>query len=283
MEEDKEILEMIKQLEANPNLDLLVDQVIQDLEIEMKDKTLFPNLNKQQKFQVIFQQKANQHENHKICIHLSVSGEVIKDFNVDKGVWNPRITSAQYHASYLFYNNERLFSGKTVLDMGAGTGLMGIVMALYGAKYVFTSDISYPAVLNGRKNIKQFNLQKKVFCLRGDLFEAIENQFIRGYIKFDFIVFNQPFFADNPIPGDTISASMLDSGDLIKRFLQEAPKYLNKGGIIMMPFYDKAGEANNPVIQGPKYGFDVKTTFSTNTNTIIQSGKITIHELTYIN
>jgi methylase of polypeptide subunit release factors len=209
-------------------------------------------------------------------LELSGHKDMIKDFYVDKGVWNPAIFSAQYHASYLYYNNARLFSGKTVLDMGTGTGLMGVVMALAGAKKVVMSDISLAAVTNSNKNIKNFNLEDKALAIQSDLFEKVKK-------KFDFIVFNHPFFGDDPLPEDTIAASMLNSGDLIKRFLQAAPNYLNEGATIMMPFYDKAGETNNPVIQGPKYGFKVVTTFKTNSETGLQTGEISIHKLTIKN
>lgn len=222
----------------------------------MQNDVVLPRLNDEQKAQVLKQWQENQHNNHEIEVDLSGQGDGLSDFSVYKGVWNPAISSARYHASYLYYNNVRLFDGKIAIDMGTGTGLMGVVMALHGAQKVILTDISAAAVTNARENIAKFQLQEKTVVVQGDLFENINE---RAHI----IIFNQPFFGDTPLPNDTIAASMLDSGDLIKRFLKQAPDYLDALGKIVMPFYSKAGPTNNPVIQGPKYGFHVKTMFKT--------------------
>ena len=239
-------------------------------------KSDLSKLNKDQKDQVLRQWKEHQHDTHETDIALSGHGEILKKFSIHKGVWNPNIVSARYHASYLYYNNVRLYENKIAMDMGTGTGLMGVVMGLGGSKKVILTDISLPAVANADENIKKYKLESKSSVLQGDLFENVKE-------KVDFIVFNQPYFGDVPPDGDSIAASMLDSGDLIKRFLEQAPKFLNKGGIIMMPFYSKAGETNNPVIQGLKYGFNVVTTFKSISGSGLQTGEITIHELTLQN
>ncbi len=113
---------------------------------------------------------------------------------------------------------------------------------------------------------------KRIQIVRGNLFENIHE-------KADLIVFNQPFFGDKPKAGDTIDASMLNDGELVGRFLAQAPNYLKKNGVIMMPFYSKAGKTNDPVIQGPKHGFKVETTFRTTSTSGLQTGEITVHEL----
>ncbi len=235
-------------------------------------KSTLPNLNSEQRKQVLLQWNQHQHSNHKADLDLSGHGDTLKDFAVHKGVWNPVIVSARYHASYLYYNNLRLFKDRTVLDMGTGTGLMGIVMALGGAREVVLSDISHLAVMNARENRKKFNLSDKIKVIKGDLFENIV-----GF--FDLITFNQPFFADTPPKRDTIAASMLDDGSLLRRFFEQAPAFLNEGGIIVMPFYSKAGDTNNPAVQALQYGFEVKTTFKSVSHSGLQTGEITIHEL----
>lgn len=225
-----------------------------------------------QRQQVKKQQKAMRHDHHEVDIPLSGHGELLHNFIVDLGVWNPAITSARYHASYLFYNNTRLFAGKTALDMGTGTGLMAVVMARGGAKHVVASDVSVPAVDNARHNVERFKLQRVVDVRHGDLFENVPEQF-------DCIVFNHPFFCGVPEAGDTITASMLAPDDLIHRFLEQADVHLSSNGVIMMPFYTKAGTANDPAVQGPKHGFDVTTCFRTLSRSGIQTGEIVIHEL----
>jgi methylase of polypeptide subunit release factors len=212
-------------------------------------------LNKPQTEQVQKQWKALQHGREIVHLPLSPFGDSLEGFAVHPQVWHPTKTSARYHASYLFFNNARLFRDKRGLDMGAGTGIMGIVMARYGASHSVLSDISHAAVINATENVKRFNLEGKTTVLQGDLYENIPEH------TFDFIVFNQPFFSGTPEPGDAISASMLNSGELIDRFLENSKRYLSSAHktIIMMPSYAKAGDRNNPVIQGPRHVEDMHT------------------------
>ncbi|GEM_PF-4125357 len=127
----------------------------------MEKLSSLPKLNREQRKQIRKQWRSQQHRTHTEEIPLSGHGESLIKFLVERGVWNPATVSARYHASYLFYNNVRLFAGRTAIDMGTGTGILGIVMALGGAKRVIMSDISVQAVHNTEKNIKLYDLQKE--------------------------------------------------------------------------------------------------------------------------
>ncbi|MEI7961524.1 MAG: class I SAM-dependent methyltransferase [archaeon] len=229
-------------------------------------------LNPEQRAQVIMQWHKNQHKNHEIDFKLTPFGEELKRFEVHEKVWNPEIVSGKYYTNYLFFNNARLFKEKIVLDMGCGSGIMAIVMALFGAKRVVASDISEPAIKNTKSNAKKFGVENSVFPVKGDLFENINE-------KFDFIAFGHPYFGTNPPKEDPISASMLASGAVLTKFLIEAKKHLKENGLIMLPYYSKAGSTNDPLIQGKKNGYDVTCAFHLKNNTSIQQGEIFVYEL----
>lgn len=226
-----------------------------------------------QEAQVRRQWRAMQHEAEVIDLPLSPFGDVLSGFRVHSQVWHPAKVSARYHASYLFFNNTRLFAGKRGLDMGTGTGIMGVVMTLYGATAVTLVDVSPPAIENARANVQHFQVADRVAVFHSNLFERVP----RG--QYDFLVFSQPFFAGTPQPGDTISASMLDASDLVGRFLEQAKSYLALGAIIMMPSYTLAGDQNSPVICGPRHGYRVRTTFIVQATQELQQGELMIHEL----
>jgi methylase of polypeptide subunit release factors len=190
---------------------------------------------------------------------------------VHQNVLRPEKMVASYLAKYLFLNNG-LYKDKTVIDIGCGSGIQGIVTGLFGAKHVILSDISKEAVENTSENVRRFNLQDKATVLEGDLFQNIKD-------KADIIIFNHPFFPEKPIETIPVSRTMLDDGTLLKRFLTEAKDYLLPQGRIVMPYFHLAGEINDPIIQGPKYGYSVFPRFKLHLNKTLQKGEVSITEL----
>ncbi len=231
------------------------------------------HLNDAQKRIVAIQWRRHQHETHSVDYDVSGEGDVLKGFLVNKGVWDPFLASGRYHARYLFYNNH-LFRGKKAIEIGCGTGLMGLVMNKYGANRVLMSDISPLAVSNTYQNAVQQMAIERVGIVRGDLFENVHE-------KADLITWMIPFFpASSEFPkGDTISPSMMMPQELFDRFLDEAPRYLNAGGVVLLPSYSLGGDKTNPAIQGKRYGYKVETTWAHDSTNGIQQGMLHMHEL----
>lgn len=212
------------------------------------------------------------HKNKKYTIDIFLSNEhVLKNFVVYPNVLRPEMNAATFFARFLFFNNG-MYLGKTCLDMGCGSGIDGVVMGLYGAKRVVFSDISEEAVENTKDNIFKFKLTKKSKVLRGDLFEKVRS-------RFDLIVFNHPFFGENPYKGILAAHAVMESGLLIQRFLKEAKRYLAPGGKILMPFLDLAGITNNPAIQGEKHSYRVTIRAEVDFKKWLPAGKVLIYEL----
>lgn len=227
-------------------------------------------LNDSQREIVLKQWQRHQHDDFEVDYDVSGECDLLKNFKIKKSVWNPLLASGRYHARYLFYHNS-LFYGKTVIEIGCGTGLMSVVMGKYGARKVVASDISKDAVENTIENIKNYKLDN-VSVVMGDLFENIEE-------KADLITFMIPFFPGNPAFGDNISASMLMTPEFFERFLIEAKKYLNDNGVLVIPSFSLGGDLINPVIVGRKLGYDVETTWLHDSVNGIQRGMIYMHEL----
>lgn len=228
-------------------------------------------MNDKQRTLVSTQWERHQHED--LCVDYDVSGErdMLEGFVIKKGVWNPLIASGRYHARYFFYHSD-LFLGKTVVEIGCGSGLMGVVMAKYGARRVIMSDISQKAVQNTRQNIKRFKLQRVASVVQGDLFENIKE-------KADLVVWMIPFFAGYPVPGDNIAASMIMPPQLFERFLTEAKDWLKPGGAIAIPSFQLGGASTDPALVAPRFGYRVQTTWTHQSINNIQQGMLYMHEL----
>lgn len=220
---------------------------------------------------VLTQWDKHQHEDSEVDYDISGERDLLRRFILKKGVWNPFLSSGRYHARYLFYHSD-LFQGKTVIEIGSGTGLMAVIMAKYGAKKVIASDISQEAVENTKQNINRFQVQKICSVVQGDLFENVKE-------RADMIIWMIPFFAGVPPEGDPISASMIMKPELFERFLIDAKKFLKADGVIVIPSFSLGGDLTNPVIVGKKFGYDVKTTWAHKSINGIQQGMIYMHEL----
>lgn len=228
-------------------------------------------LNPKQKRQMTKQVVAHKHAAYSTDIEIG-AGLVLKKFKVFKNVLRPEIMSALQLAKWLLFNNG-LYKNKVVLDMGCGTGIQGIVMALCGARKAVLSDVAVDAVENSVFNVARYGLKNKIDVKNGDLFENIKG-------KFDVIVFNHPFFSDGTMQEQIfVPIKMIDRGRLIHRFLDEAKSFLRPGGLIVMPYYLIAGPINHPGIQGAKHGYAVSEPFTFDVKTGIQRGRVSIFTL----
>ncbi|KAI1816644.1 S-adenosyl-L-methionine-dependent methyltransferase [Poronia punctata] len=69
------------------------------------------------------------------------------------------------------YNNKHLFAGKTVLDIGCGTGILSMFCARAGASRVFAVDAS-DIILKARSNIYHAGLSDVITTLHGKMEEV---------------------------------------------------------------------------------------------------------------
>lgn len=68
------------------------------------------------------------------------------------------------------YDNKHLFTGKTVLDVGCGTGILSLFCAKAGASQVFAVDNS--AIIDkARENVYNNGFSDTIICLRGKIEE----------------------------------------------------------------------------------------------------------------
>lgn len=119
-----------------------------------------------------------------------------------------------------------LFSvrGKSVLDLGCGSGLFAIAAAKLGAREVWATDISPAAVECTRRNAErnQVELRAKV----GDLYDPVDGRL------FDLIVSNPP---QTPVPPGAQGAKVAGPDGLryLEPLVRSAPDHLEAGGQLL--------------------------------------------------
>ena len=114
-----------------------------------------------------------------------------------------------------------------VLDMGTGSGALGVALARRGAR-VTAVDVNPEAVRCARANALLHGVASRMQVIEGDLFEPLAG------LQFDLIVFNPPFFS-RPARGMPDRAwAAGPNAETVCRFWREAPAYLASGGEVLM-------------------------------------------------
>lgn len=134
--------------------------------------------------------------------------------------------------TFFFADNLNVKEKERVIDLGTGCGFLGIIAAKKASK-VIAVDINPYAVHCAKMNAKLNEVNNKMFFLQGDLFSSIKTGTF-----FDLILFNPPYL---PIePKDNFSwielawAGGLNGRQVIQRFINDAPKYLERKGKILL-------------------------------------------------
>jgi len=124
-----------------------------------------------------------------------------------------------------------------VLDLCAGSGAIGLAIAVNNPDSRVTAiEIDDKALGFCSKNIQNLNMNDRIACLKGDLFQPLE-----AGQKFDVIVSNPPYIKDGDRdglpaevraePGRALFAGT-DGMDIIRRIADEAGAFLNPGGLL---------------------------------------------------
>ena len=133
--------------------------------------------------------------------------------------------------TYLLLDNLDLKGGELVLDMGTGCGILAIHAADAGC-IVLAVDVSPYAVKCALSNVRENGLKGKVHIIRGDLFSPF-----RRYEIFDILIFNPPYLPVQSREEDWLEKAWsggFSGRKVIDAFIEEAPKYLKKGGRILI-------------------------------------------------
>lgn len=124
------------------------------------------------------------------------------------------------------------------LDMGTGSGIIGILLAKNGADHVVCSDISREALAVAQLNARGLGVDDKVRLVASDLFSAIKEQ-----AGFDLVCANLPYVAADE--WDELMADVrcyepkgallggVAGMELYERCMADLPAYLRPGACVL--------------------------------------------------
>ncbi len=148
-----------------------------------------------------------------------------------KGI-NVRVMPGVFHPGLFFstkllveYISKNELKGKTVLELGAGSGLISIYCAKQNAK-VTASDINPTAIKNIIKNSELNNVKLEV--IESDLFDKIEIS------KFDYIIINPPYFPKDPKNEKELAWFCGNDFQYFKKFFAQLKNYKTQETFVLM-------------------------------------------------
>jgi len=150
-------------------------------------------------------------------------------FHVDRRVIIPRS-----HIAFLLKGLP--VKPRRVLDLCTGSGCLAILAArAFPRAHVDASDISRPALVVARANVRRHKLQRRVRLVRSDLFDGLDQ-------RYDLIVSNPPYVSTPSMrrlppeyryePGLALAGG-LNGLEFVSRILAGAPARLNAGGLLV--------------------------------------------------
>ena len=132
-----------------------------------------------------------------------------------------------------------------ILDVGGGSGIIGITLALELSRPVLLCDVSRDALAIARENARR--LKAEVSFFEGDLTEAVAPR------SLDLVISNPPYIPLGDAPGlarevrDFEPALALFGGEdghaCYRRLIADAPRVLRPGGHLILELDHRAGPA----------------------------------------
>ena len=142
--------------------------------------------------------------------------------------------------------------GKTVLELGCGSGIIALFAALRGARSVDAVDINPHALENTAENFRRHDIEN-ARVLYSDLFSATPG-------RYDVVIFNLPYHGN--APRDILEYGVADEHyAMMKRFIAELPDHMNDDGIADVGF-STSGDTPLLLEQFKKNGLEIIEKYS---------------------
>jgi len=126
----------------------------------------------------------------------------------------------------------KTLDGKSVLDMGTGSGIHAIAVSKLGAR-VIAVDINLKAIKAAKCNAELNGVGDRIKFVESDLFKNLDDEL------FDLILFNPPFYKG--FPNDIADKAWIDEGSqTLKRFIEGLQKHLTHQGEALIIISDRS-------------------------------------------
>ncbi|WP_455202569.1 50S ribosomal protein L11 methyltransferase [Kaarinaea lacus] len=153
-----------------------------------------------------------------------------------------------------YLNNERIVKGKTILDLGAGSGVLSLIALQSGAKKSVATEINPYAVANAVYNAERLGFENKMDVRLVSMDNQGAYSVIANNEKFDLIVSNPP--QGLGYPNKIYDYSHTDSNlAFLTSILEGLKEHLTPDGKGVFALYDRGLELAQQV--AGEQGLDV--------------------------
>lgn len=131
----------------------------------------------------------------------------------------------------------------TLVDMGTGSGCLAVsIAAALPTAQILAIDLSLDALVVARGNMQRHAVEGRITCLCGDLLAPLET--VLPMTEADVILANPPYIAETNwmalqpevrcFEPRLALAGGQDGMDVHRRLIQQVPRYLKPGGVLLM-------------------------------------------------
>lgn len=140
---------------------------------------------------------------------------------------------------------EEDLAGCSVLDIGTGSGIIPVTLALETSAVLYASDISNAALSLAKENAKRFGVGDCITWIESDLFSNVSQ-------TFDYIISNPPYVGEKEREELSLELSYepenalfagFEGLDLYPRLIEGSRKHLRKGGSLFLEIGASQGDA----------------------------------------
>jgi release factor glutamine methyltransferase len=141
-----------------------------------------------------------------------------------------------FHPGFFFstkfllrYISKDHLNGKTFLELGAGSGLLGVYAAKRGAVVVAT-DINPSAIQCIQTNAEENGVE--ITTILSNLFDTVPHQ------QFDFILINPPYYKKKPASVSDYAWYCGANGEYFQKLFSNLNRYMNDRSNVLMALCD---------------------------------------------